>query len=171
MRDPGEPPRWLEVQPAASGPWGWKASAGAGGGGACGCEWVPAGHIITSSRVATEAPQLFQRCCLTPDQAEQDGDVVRPEPHQAQGQVLGIPHLTQHCLLRVACGRPRIPEGLSPARRHPCEAEPGGRSATAQGSGGCLVQSWGVGGDSGPLSPKESGPQFLPQSSKQGVPL
>lgn len=78
-------------------------------------EWVPAGHIITSSRVATEAPQLFQRCCLTPDQAEQDGDVVHPEPHQAQGQVLGIPHLTQHCLLRVGLRAAQDPRGARPS--------------------------------------------------------
>lgn len=59
--------------------WGW---------GACGCEWVPAGHIITSNPGRHRSTSAVQRCCLTPDQAEQDGDVVHPEPHQAQGQVL-----------------------------------------------------------------------------------
>lgn len=90
--------------------------------------------------------QLLQLCRLVPDQAERDGDTVHPEPHQARGQALGIPHLAQHCLLRVACGLPRFSVGLSPARRHPRGAERGGQSAAAKGSGGCLVRSWVVGG-------------------------
>ena len=110
-----------------------KASIGARG--ACGCEWVPASRIITGSQTATEAMQLLQLCRLVPDQAERAGDTVRPEPHQARGQALGIPHLTQHCLLRVACGPPRFSVGLSPARRHPRGAERGGQSAAAEGSG------------------------------------
>lgn len=89
--------------------------------------------------------QLLQLCHLVPDQAERDGDTVHPEPHQARGQHSAF-HTWPSTACLVACGLPRFSVGLSPARRHPRGAERGGQSAAAEGSGGCLVRSWGVGG-------------------------
>lgn len=143
--------------------WGW---------GACGCEWVPAGHIITSSRCRHRSTPHSSSVLSHPVTRPNRMGTWCTQATRPKARCLAQDSCPSTACLGGLWGRPGSQRGSAQPADIPVGQELGGWSATAaQGSVGVWCEAGAWGRPPGPLSPKESGPQFLPQYSKQGVPL